>query len=70
VKISLDDFGTAYSSLSYLHNFPFHKVKIDQSFLRDLIDDERRITLLRGMTRSRNAGRPCRVSSIRSMTPC
>jgi diguanylate cyclase (GGDEF)-like protein len=51
VKISLDDFGTAYSSLSYLHNFPFHKVKIDQSFLQDLIDDERRITLLRGITR-------------------
>jgi diguanylate cyclase (GGDEF)-like protein/PAS domain S-box-containing protein len=51
VKISLDDFGTAYSSLSYLHSFPFHKVKIDQSFLRGLIDDERRITLLRGMTR-------------------
>jgi len=51
VKISLDDFGTAYSSLSYLHSFPFRKVKIDQSFLRGLVDDERRITLLRGMTR-------------------
>jgi diguanylate cyclase (GGDEF)-like protein len=51
VKISLDDFGTAYSSLSYLHSFPFHKVKIDQSFLQDLNDDERRIMLLRGMTR-------------------
>jgi diguanylate cyclase (GGDEF)-like protein len=51
VKISLDDFGTAYSSLSYLHSFPLHKVKIDQSFLRDLGDDERRVTLLRGMTR-------------------
>jgi diguanylate cyclase (GGDEF)-like protein/PAS domain S-box-containing protein len=51
VKISLDDFGTAYSSLSYLHSFPFHKVKIDQSFLRGLVDDERRVTLLSGMTR-------------------
>jgi diguanylate cyclase (GGDEF)-like protein len=51
VKISLDDFGTAYSSLSYLHSFPFHKVKIDQSFLQGLDDDERRVTLLRGMTR-------------------
>ena len=51
MKISLDDFGTAYSSLSYLHSFPFHKVKIDQSFLRGLGDDERRVTLLRGMTR-------------------
>jgi diguanylate cyclase (GGDEF)-like protein/PAS domain S-box-containing protein len=51
VKISLDDFGTAYSSLSYLHSFPFHEVKIDQSFLQGLGDDERRVTLLRGMTR-------------------
>jgi predicted signal transduction protein with EAL and GGDEF domain len=51
VKISLDDFGTAYSSLSYLHSFPFHKVKIDQSFLRGLVGDERRVTLLRGITR-------------------
>jgi diguanylate cyclase (GGDEF)-like protein len=51
VRISLDDFGTAYSSLSYLHSFPFHKVKIDQSFLQGLKDDERRVTLLHGMTR-------------------
>jgi diguanylate cyclase (GGDEF)-like protein len=51
VKISLDDFGTAYSSLSYLHSFPFHKVKIDQSFLQGLGEDERRLTLLRGVTR-------------------
>jgi diguanylate cyclase (GGDEF)-like protein len=51
VKISLDDFGTAYSSLSYLHSFPLHKVKIDQSFLQGLGDDERRVTLLRGITR-------------------
>ncbi|MGA2816711.1 MAG: EAL domain-containing protein [Xanthobacteraceae bacterium] len=51
VKISLDDFGTAYSGLSYLHSFPFHKVKIDQSFLEGLGDDERRVILLRGMTR-------------------
>ena len=51
MKIALDDFGTAYSSLSYLHSFPLHKVKIDQSFLRDLGDDERRVTLLHGITR-------------------
>jgi diguanylate cyclase (GGDEF)-like protein/PAS domain S-box-containing protein len=51
VKVSLDDFGTAYSSLSYLHSFPLHKVKIDQSFLRDLGDDKRRVTLLHGITR-------------------
>ncbi len=39
IRISIDDFGTNYSSLSYLKRYPVSSIKIDQSFIRDVVDD-------------------------------
>jgi EAL domain-containing protein (putative c-di-GMP-specific phosphodiesterase class I) len=48
---SLDDFGTGYSSLSSLKNLPFEQVKIDQSFVRDLLADPRNMAIVETILR-------------------
>ncbi|GAC1341901.1 MAG: hypothetical protein NVSMB18_14930 [Acetobacteraceae bacterium] len=57
VRIALDDFGTGYSSLSYLRSFPFDKIKIDQSFVRDLAVEGNSMHIVQAVaTLARNLG--------------
>ncbi len=49
VRISIDDFGTGYSSISYLRHFRFDKIKIDQSFVKDVISDEGSLAIVRAI---------------------
>jgi EAL domain-containing protein (putative c-di-GMP-specific phosphodiesterase class I) len=49
IGVALDDFGTGYSSLSYLRSFPFSKIKIDKSFVRDLMTNRESVSIIRAV---------------------
>ena len=55
VRIALDDFGTGYSSLSHIRELPFDVIKVDQSFVRDLAEDDYSKSFIRMVSDLANA---------------
>lgn len=49
VRIAMDDFGTGYSSLAYLQAFPFDKIKIDQSFISNVVGNPQSAAIVRAV---------------------
>ncbi|SFO44153.1 PAS domain S-box-containing protein/diguanylate cyclase (GGDEF) domain-containing protein [Sphingomonas sp. OK281] len=49
VSVAMDDFGTGYSSLNYFRTFPFDKVKIDQSFIRDMDENPQSLAIVQAV---------------------
>lgn len=50
IQLAIDDFGSGYASLNYLSGYPFELLKIDQSFIMDILQEERLLTLTRTIT--------------------
>ncbi len=65
VRISMDDFGTGYSSLSYLRRFPFNKIKIDQSFVADIGNDDNAALIVHAVTQlARSLGMSTTIEGV------
>lgn len=64
-EVSLDDFGTGYSSLSYVHRLPIDKLKVDRSFIVDIVDDPAARAVVKSIVDlSKNLGLICVVEGV------
>ena len=49
IRLSVDDFGTGYTNMSYLKSMPINVIKIDQSFVRDMVEDQNDHSLVKAI---------------------
>jgi EAL domain-containing protein (putative c-di-GMP-specific phosphodiesterase class I) len=69
IRFSLDDFGTGYSSLTYFHRLPIDILKIDQNFVRHMLDNARDVDIVEGVLRLAEAlDRPVIAEGVESET--
>jgi diguanylate cyclase (GGDEF)-like protein len=61
IRIVMDDFGTGFSSLNYLRSFPFDKIKIDQSFVRDMSKGHESVAIIKAII---DLGRALRIEVV------
>ena len=65
LSLSLDDFGTGWSSLSYLRRFPINRIKIDRSFLRDIVSEPTAEAVVRSIINlGRDLGLACVAEGV------
>jgi diguanylate cyclase (GGDEF)-like protein/PAS domain S-box-containing protein len=68
INFSLDDFGTGYSSLTHFHRLPIDILKIDQNFVKNMLDDERDLDIVEGILRiSDTLKRPVVAEGVESV---
>jgi len=68
IQIALDDFGTGYSSMNYLKRLPINNIKVDQSFVRGLLDKKENLAIVRAIiSLSKNLGFSVTAEGIESL---
>jgi diguanylate cyclase (GGDEF)-like protein len=64
LRLAVDDFGTGYSSFSYLRKLPVHEIKIDKSFIDDMIDDGDEVIVQSTVELAHNLGLTCVAEGV------